>query len=86
VGPLDRAVGGLHRAEQRLLEPVARVLVDVLVRLGEQGERHPDLAGGRGDIVEQLPASVRGRVAHRQPILANRAARPAGPTASRTRT
>ena len=58
------AVGALNRAEEVLLEALARVLVELLVGLGQCGERHAELVRSDGEGVEELLPGIGGRVSH----------------------
>jgi phenylacetate-CoA ligase len=64
VRPLGATVGGLNRPEQRLLQPVGVVLVELVVRLRQGGERKPERVGRLGDGVEQLLPCLLGGVGH----------------------
>ncbi len=54
VRALGAAVGQLDGPEQRLLEPVAGLLVQRLVGGAERGERDRQPVDRLGDLVEQL--------------------------------
>lgn len=54
----------LNRTEQLLLEPVAKVLVDLLVRIAEIVERKRDLIGRLTDLADDPLAGFKGGVRH----------------------
>jgi hypothetical protein len=56
VGALRAAVGELNGPEQRLLEPIGVVVVELLVRLAQAGECEAEGVGRLGDGVEQVRA------------------------------
>ena len=51
---LRPAVRRLRGAEQLLLERVGGLLVELLVRLAETGQRERELIGRIGDVLEKL--------------------------------
>ncbi len=66
VDALRAPVGELDRPEELLLEPLGRVVVELLVGLAQIGQRGPELVGRRGERVEHLLPALRRRVAHRR--------------------
>ncbi len=62
--PPCAGVRGLHRSEQLLLEPVAEILVDLLVRVPEVVERERDLIGGLADLADDALTGFEGGVRH----------------------
>jgi hypothetical protein len=56
VSALRPAVGELNGSEELRLKPVRAVLVELLVRGTEIGEREPDLLDCLGEAVDQLPS------------------------------
>ncbi len=64
VRPLRAAVGDLDRPEQLLLELVGVLLVELLVRLAERGERDGQLVDRLRDDVEEVLARFGVRVGH----------------------
>ena len=64
MSPPRAAVGELDRPEELLLEPVGGLLVELLVRGTERGQRGGELVGRLRDGVEQLPARLGGGVRH----------------------
>jgi len=63
-GALRAAIGELDRAEQCAFQPIAGLLVDLLVGLAELGERHAEALDRARYGVEQPLSCVRGRVGH----------------------
>src|SRR5687767_5756249 len=64
VRALGSTVGGLHRSEEVLLEPVRVVLVELLVRRSEFRQPKPDLIDRKCQGVEQFLPCFRARVRH----------------------
>ena len=64
VGALRAPVGVLDRPEQRRLHRVGAVIVEQVVGGAEARERAGERLDGRGKVVEQLLARVRGQVGH----------------------
>ena len=59
VGAPRAAVGGLHRAEQLLLQHVGGLLVELLVGLAEGGQRLGDLLDRDGEVAQDLSLCLR---------------------------
>ena len=64
VGAARPGVGRLDGPEELLLEPVGRVVIELLVGIAEQCQRGARAVGGLGDGVEQLAPGLGGDVGH----------------------